>query len=79
MKTVKMHEAKTHLSKLVQQLRTGAEKEIVIAIGGKPAARLLPYAGRGSRTLGIDEGLVSMAADFDSTDASIERLFRGAR
>jgi len=79
MKIVKMHEAKTHLSRLVQQLRAGAETEIVIAVGGEPAARLLPYVSRGIRTLGMDEGLVSMTGDFDAADATIARLFRGKR
>jgi prevent-host-death family protein len=79
MKTVNMHEAKTHLSRLVQQLRSGAESEIVIAVSGEPAARLVPYAGRGQRTLGIDEGLVTLAPDFDEVDATIVKLFKGKR
>ena len=40
MPQVNIHEAKTHLSRLVKEAAKG--KEIVIAIAGKPAARLVP-------------------------------------
>ena len=79
MKTVNMHEAKTHLSRLVQLIRSGGESEIIIAVDGEPAARLVPYAGRGPRKLGIDEGLVAFSPDFDDVDATIAKLFREKR
>lgn len=40
--TVNMHEAKTGLSKLVADIESGAEAEIIIARNGKPVARLVP-------------------------------------
>lgn len=40
LKTVNMHEAKTHLSKLVERVEKG--EEIVISRAGKPAAKLVP-------------------------------------
>ncbi len=40
--TVNMHEAKTGLSKLVAEIESGAEQEIIIARNGKPVARLVP-------------------------------------
>jgi len=79
MKLVKMLEAKTHLSRLVKQVRTGAEREIVIAVGGQPAARIVPVGGSMRRPLGMDAGLVSMAPDFDAPDVKIARLFEGRR
>ena len=42
MKTVNIHEAKTHLSKLVATVEAGGE--VVLARAGKPVARLVPYA-----------------------------------
>lgn len=42
MKPVNMLEAKTHLSRLVEQIETGRAKEVVIARNGRPAARLVP-------------------------------------
>ncbi len=41
MTTVNIHEAKTHLSKLLARVLAG--EEIVIARAGKPVARVLPY------------------------------------
>jgi len=42
MRTVNIHEAKTHLSKLVEEVSNG--EEVVIAKVGKPMARLVPIA-----------------------------------
>jgi prevent-host-death family protein len=41
MTTVNIHEAKTHFSKLIEQIQNG--EEVVIAKAGVPVARLLPY------------------------------------
>ena len=62
-KTVNVHEAKTHFSKLLQRVEAG--EEIVIARSGDPIARLVPFAPRGPRHLGIDAGQGFIAADFD--------------
>ncbi len=43
MKSVNIHEAKTHLSRLVERVQAG--EEIVIAKAGRPAARLVPLEG----------------------------------
>jgi len=79
MKIVKMHAAKTHLSRLVKAVASGEEAEIVIAIGSRPAARLVPVRGRSIRPLGLDEGQISLAPDFDAVDAKIASLFTGKR
>jgi prevent-host-death family protein len=76
-KTIGMHEAKTQLSRLVQALRDGQEREIIIAVSGKPCARLLPYETR-QRPSGIDAGLITIAEDFDAPDADLEKLFYDA-
>ena len=47
MKTVNVHEAKTHLSRLLERVRAG--EEIVIAKGGEPCARLVPLETRPPR------------------------------
>jgi prevent-host-death family protein len=44
MTTVNVHEAKTHLSRLLERAHAG--EEIVIAKSGKPYARLAPLPGR---------------------------------
>jgi prevent-host-death family protein len=71
---VNIHEAKTHLSRLVD--RAAAGEEIVIARAGKPVARLVAYQSRApNRTLGLWRGKVWMAPDFDDTDDETIRLF----
>jgi prevent-host-death family protein len=76
-KTVNMHQAKTELSRLVRDVREGAEPEIVIAVDGVPAARLVPYGALPRRVLGIDRGLVKIASDFDAPNDEIAALFEG--
>ena len=63
-KTVNVHEAKTQLSKLLEQVEQG--DEIVIARAGRPVARLIPFATSGKRVLGQDAGQVFIAEDFDA-------------
>lgn len=77
MKTVNMHEAKTQLSALVRDLRAGSESEIVIALAGQPAAKLVPIGKPAPRRLGLDRGLIAIAPDFDAVDGQIENLFEG--
>ena len=61
---VNVHEAKTHLSRLLNRVAAG--EEIVIAKAGKPVARLVPLSpANKTRTLGLDAGLVEISADFD--------------
>lgn len=62
--TVNIHEAKTHLSRLLEQVRNG--EEVVIAKAGKPVARLVAVQVRPPhRTPGMDKGKVIIHADFD--------------
>jgi prevent-host-death family protein len=64
MVTVNVHEAKTHLSKLLQRAECG--EEIIIARAGKPVARLAPLEKRRkNRVPGLDRGLVIIHPDFD--------------
>jgi prevent-host-death family protein len=72
MKTVNMHEAKTNLSRLVQDVRKGKQSEVVIAIGGVPAARLVPYE-KPRRVFGLDRGLFTVPDDFDEPVPEIVR------
>ena len=64
MTQVGIHEAKTHLSRLLRRVAAG--EIIVIAKGGAPLARLVPIHSRARRELGRDRGAVELAADFDA-------------
>ncbi len=73
---VNMHEAKTHLSRLVA--RAAAGEEIIIAKAGTPMARLVPFrAEDGPRPLGLLEGTVWIADDFDETPDWLADAFEG--
>ena len=62
---VNVHEAKTHLSRLLARVAAG--EEIVIARAGKPVARLVPFHKlKGKRPLGIDKGRYVVPDDFDA-------------
>ncbi|HEX7221734.1 MAG TPA: type II toxin-antitoxin system prevent-host-death family antitoxin [Candidatus Limnocylindrales bacterium] len=63
---VNIHEAKTHLSRLVERVEAG--EEVVIARAGRPVARLVPFRRRASpRTPGVWRNRLSITADFDRT------------
>jgi prevent-host-death family protein len=63
--TVNVHQAKTHLSRLLARVERG--EEIVIAKSGRPVARLLPLEpGDSERVLGGARGHVWIAEDFDA-------------
>jgi len=65
MKTVNLHAAKTHLSRLVDEAVGG--EEIVIAKAGKPMVRLVPVAAKRRRTgFGADKGKIWVSDDFDA-------------
>ena len=54
MASVGVHEAKTHLSKLLQRVRAG--EEIVITRNDEPLAKLVPVSQSGPRVIGLDDG-----------------------
>lgn len=78
MKIVNMHEAKSTLSQLVRDVRKGTEAEIVIAVAGEPAAKIVPLGRPAPRSLGPDRNLISIADDFDAVNPEITALFEGA-
>ena len=64
MREVGVHEAKTHLSRLLRRVAAG--EEIIIARGGRPVARLVPITEPRERNLGSDRGLFDLPSDFDA-------------
>jgi len=73
-----MHQAKTHLSRLVEQAAAG--EEVIIGKAGRPVARLVAYkAVRTPRVPGSMKGRIRIADDFDDTPAWLIDSFEGER
>ena len=65
MRQVNIHQAKTHLSQLLEDVARG--EEIVIAKAGKPIARLVAVTTPSlPRQHGLLKGRITIAADFDA-------------
>lgn len=64
MTTVNIHQAKTHLSRLLAEVARG--EEVIISRAGTPIARLTAYTGTPRRRLGRDRGLFEVPEDFDA-------------
>ena len=79
MKAVNIHDAKTHLSRLVDEAARG--KAFIIAKAGKPMVKVIPYSegeeGE-SRRLGFMAGEISVPEDFDTLgEERITEIFGG--
>jgi prevent-host-death family protein len=76
MKVINIHQAKTHLSRLVEEAVGG--ETVVVAKAGKPLVQLVPVAaGGGQRPLGLLAGKVKESADCWSPDQEVEQWFYG--
>jgi prevent-host-death family protein len=72
---VTVHEAKTHLSRLLRRAAEG--EQIVIARGKQPLARLVPLAEAGRpRRFGTASGLIRISPDFDRSLADFDEYTR---
>ena len=75
MKTVNVHEAKTHLSRLLESVAEG--EEIIIARAGKPVAKLVPLKSKRRRPGGL-KGKIRIHSDFDAPlPDAIAEAFQG--
>ncbi len=79
MQTVNIHEAKTHLSRLVAAIKAGDQAEVIIAQNGVPAARLVPLVKRPTVKWGLAKGKFSVPDTIDALNPEIETLFRGGK
>jgi prevent-host-death family protein len=63
--SVNVHEAKTHLSRLLERVAAG--EEILISKAGKPMAKLTPLSKpQANRVPGLDKGVIQIPDDFDA-------------
>jgi prevent-host-death family protein len=72
---VNIHEAKSHLSRLLEEVAAG--KEVIIAKAGKPIARLVPMQEKATKKkLGLLKGKIKISVDFNKPlPESVIRLF----
>lgn len=76
MTIVNVHQAKSQLSKLMEQAESG--EEVVIARAGKPAVRLVAFTVPGKeRKAGAWRGQVTVADDFDALPDEVIAAFEG--
>jgi len=79
MQTVNIHEAKTHLSKLIDKAAKG--EPFIIAKAGKPMVKVVPIeeSPKPKRRLGTLDGLYNIPDDFDTMfQDEIIAMFEGA-
>jgi len=62
MRIVNIHEAKTHFSKLIDAVVHGGE--IIIAMAGKPVAKLVAITKKPKRRMGVLKGKIKISKDF---------------
>ncbi len=75
MPVVNIHEAKTNLSRLVEEALKG--EEIIIAKAGKPLVKLIPYSSVKERKPGRFKGKIKISPDFDEPVDEFLELFEG--
>ena len=78
MQTVNIHEAKTQLSRFIDQATLG--ESIIIARAGRPVARLVPLeAIKKTRLLGLGKLMYSLPANFDTLHSdAIQKMFEAS-
>ncbi len=75
MKKANLHEAKTHLSKLIDYVIQG--EEVVICKSGTPVAKLIPFQEKKEkRKPGLWKGKVKIEKDFDKLPEDFMRFFK---
>ncbi|MEY4591271.1 MAG: hypothetical protein RIR18_166 [Pseudomonadota bacterium] len=78
MQAVNMLQAKTSLSRLVEAIEQGQEREIVIARNGRPAAKLVPMdSAPAGKRIGVAKGLFVVPDTIDVHNDEVTQLFKG--
>jgi prevent-host-death family protein len=75
MNVVNIHEAKTQLSRYLQEVAAGGE--VVIGRYGEPIAKLVPYVEKPKYRFGLMAGKIKIPDDFDAYDQEIVDMFEG--
>ena len=66
-----MHDAKTHLSRIIERVESG--EEVIIDRAGTPVAKIIPLVRRANRTsVGSLAGQLDLSGDWDSPQTNAE-------
>lgn len=80
MQPVNMLQAKSSLSRLVEAIELGQEREIVIARNGRPAAKLVPLdAVPAGKRIGVAKGKFKVPDNIDTHNEEVARMFMGGQ
>lgn len=71
---INIHDAKTNLSKYLEQVQT-AHETFIICKNGQPIAQLTEYSKNKTRKLGLLKGKVKIHADFDQLPDEFKGFF----
>lgn len=74
MNAINMLEAKSSLSRLVDAVESGVEREIVIARNGRPAARLMPMQAAHGKRIGVAKGKFTVPDNLGVDDDAVAVL-----
>ncbi|MDP3031315.1 MAG: type II toxin-antitoxin system Phd/YefM family antitoxin [Rhodocyclaceae bacterium] len=80
MQSVNMLQAKSSLSRLVEAIEQGREREIIIARNGRPVAKLVPIDSvSAGKRIGIAKGKFKVPDSIDAHNEEVARLFLGGQ
>ena len=80
MPSVNMLQAKSTLSRLVEAIEQGQEREIIIARNGRPAAKLVPMdAVPAGKRIGVAKGKFKVPDSIDAHNDEVARMFLGGK
>lgn len=78
MQAVNMLQAKSSLSRLVEAIEQGQEREIVIARNGRPVAKLVPMdVMQVGQRIGVAKGVFEVPDSIDTHNVEVGQLFMG--
>ncbi|MBX9838725.1 MAG: type II toxin-antitoxin system Phd/YefM family antitoxin [Silvanigrellaceae bacterium] len=76
-KIINIHEAKTHLSKIIEEI-VNNNKSFLIGKSGKPQAQIIPIKEEKNQVVyGLLKGKIRISDDFDDENEEINNLFYG--
>lgn len=80
MPPINMLQAKSSLSRLVETIEQGLEREIIIARNGRPAAKLVPMDNvPAGKRIGVAKGKFKVPDSIDANNDEVARMFLGGQ